>query len=269
MKAPFLGRAGALALVVLGASGSADAQPARRPATHGALVGGGTYRPLFPPSPSESAIPVVPFLMDRAPVTNADFLRFVRARPEWARDRAAPVVAEHGYLLQWQAPDTLGPDIEPEQPVVNVSWFAARGYCAWRGARLPTEAEWEHAATASRTMADGSGDPAWRAELLAMYGRPAPARLPRAGAGAPNFWGIRDLHGLVWEWVLDFNDAIAAFASGSDGLRFCGASGSSARDATDFVAFERTALRSSLRASFVLKNLGFRCAANVPPAGGT
>jgi formylglycine-generating enzyme required for sulfatase activity len=70
------------------------------------------------------------------------------------------------------------------------------------------------------------------------------------------------MHGLVWEWVYDFNNAITAFKSGSDGLRFCGTAGADARDASDFVAFERVALRSSLRASFVLKNLGFRCAAD-------
>ncbi len=228
-----------------------------------AVIGASTYRPLFPASPSATEIPVASFRLDRAPVTNADFLRFVRSRPEWARDRVEPVAAESGYLGHWEGPHSLGPRAEPDQPVVNVSWFAARAYCAARGARLPTEAEWEVAAAASTTKADGTNDPAWRAELLALYGKPAPAKLPRAGAGAPNFWGVRDLHGVVWEWVVDFNNAIAAFKNGSDGLRFCGATGSAARDASDFVAFERVALRSSLRASFVLKNLGFRCAADL------
>jgi formylglycine-generating enzyme required for sulfatase activity len=265
---PLLRRARLVALVAAAAfaDGSANAQqppsPEKVPTS---IIAAGTYRPLFPPSPAEAVIPVAPFRLDRVPVTNADFVRFVHARPEWARDRVAPVVAEPGYLGHWQSASALGPRAEPEQPVINVSWYAARSYCAWRGARLPTEAEWERVAAASRTVADGSNDRAWRAELLALYGRPAPARLPHAGTGAPNFWSVRDMHGLVWEWVLDFNNAISAFTSGSDGLRFCGASGSSARDATDFVAFERTALRSSLRASFVLKNLGFRCAADLGP----
>lgn len=231
-----------------------------------ALVSSGTYRPLFPRSPSEPAVRVPAFRLDRRPVTNRDFLAFVQAKPEWARDRVAPVVAEPAYLAHWQTPRSLGPRVDPEQPVVGVSWFAARAYCAWRGGRLPTEAEWERAAAASRTSADGTADGGWRAELVATYSRPAPAALPRVG-GPPNFWGVSDLHGLVWEWVLDFNNAVAAFSSGPDRLRFCGASASGASDATDFAAFERTALRSSLRASFVLKNLGFRCAADAEPGG--
>jgi formylglycine-generating enzyme required for sulfatase activity len=243
-------------------SGPVSAEERTDP-TPTATIGAGTYRPLFPASPSESAVEVAAFRLDRVPVTNGDYLRFVRSHPEWARDRVDAILAEKGYLAHWQGAETLGPAVDAEQPVTSVSWFAARAYCAARGARLPTEAEWERAAAASRTTADGSSDSAWRAELLAIYSRPAPARLPHVGMGAPNFWGVRDLHGLVWEWVFDFNNAIAAFASGSDGLRFCGATGASARDASDFVAFERTALRSSLRASFVLKNLGFRCAANV------
>jgi formylglycine-generating enzyme required for sulfatase activity len=261
-------RRSSLVIAIAIAALVAVAGPARaaKPAPAMARVGGGTYRPLFPASKAESAITVRPFLLDRAPVTNADFLRFVRAEPTFAKGRTEAVVAEPGYLAQWESADVLGSAAEPEQPVVDVSWFAARRYCAWRGARLPTEAEWELAAAASPTSPDGSTDPAWRAELVALYAKPAPARLAHAGAGVPNFWGVRDLHGLVWEWVYDFNNAITAFKSGSYGFRFCGTAGADARDASDFVAFERVALRSSLRASFVLKNLGFRCAADAPSA---
>src|SRR5262249_3715022 len=162
----------------------------------------------------------------------------------------------------WKSADALGPDVDPEQPVTMVSWFAARAYCASRAMRLPTEAEWEHAAAASRTQPDGSADPAWRAEILRAYSRPSPARLPRVAQDPPNFWGIHDLHGVVWEWVLDYASAVTSFASGSDRLRFCGAAGSAASDATDFAAFERVAFRSSLHANYTLRGLGFRCAAD-------
>jgi formylglycine-generating enzyme required for sulfatase activity len=207
--------------------------------------------------------------MDRSPVTNAEFLSFVRTHPEWARGKVAPVFAEPGYLAQWAGPHELGSAVDGEQPVVSVSWFAARAFCASRGARLPSEAEWERAAAASPPQPDGSLDPQFRAQLLATYSRPAPARLAHAGSGAPNLYGLRDMHGLVWEWVADFGNAIAAFSAGPDRLRFCGAGASAATDGSDFAAFERSAFRSSLHASYTIKNLGFRCAADAPTGGST
>lgn len=255
-----------LGTVLLGAVLAADgaaAEPPRPRQDGTAVVPAGTYRPLFPPTPGETSIPVRAFRMDRLPVTNAEFLSFVRANPEWARGRVAPILAESGYLASWRSPDELGADVDPAQPVVSVSWFAARAFCASRGERLPLEAEWERAAAASRTQADGSLDAAFRAELLATYSRPAAPRLAHVGTGAPNLFGLRDLHGLVWEWVADFGNAVAAFSAGPDRLRFCGAGASAATDGTDFAAFERTAFRSSLRGRYTIKNLGFRCAADV------
>ncbi|MGH7284391.1 MAG: SUMF1/EgtB/PvdO family nonheme iron enzyme, partial [Polyangiaceae bacterium] len=124
--------------------------------------------------------------------------------------------------------------------------------------RLPTEAEWEVAAAASTTRADGSSDPVWQAELLELYSKPAPARLPRVG-GAPNFWGIRDLHGVVWEWVLDF--------SSSEPVD-CGQGGRAGANGNfDFASFERAAMRSAPHADTTTPNLGFRCAADLPPRG--
>jgi formylglycine-generating enzyme required for sulfatase activity len=226
------------------------------------VVGAGVYRPLFPSSPSQTELAVPAFRLDRTPVTNGQFLAFVGAHPGWRRDRVAPVFAEPGYLAHWTAADALGANVDPEQPVVGVSWFAARAYCAARAARLPTEAEWEHAAAASQVRADAASDPTFRADLLALYSRPSPQRLPRVAQGAPNFWGVHDLHGLVWEWVLDYSSAVSAFSAGSDRLRFCGASASGAADAADFAAFERVAFRSSLHANYTIRSLGFRCAAD-------
>lgn len=219
-----------------------------------ATIPAGTYRPLVPVSPEKTTVPVAAFRIDRLPVTNGDFLEFTREHPEWTKDRVSSIFAETDYLAHW-------PSADADQPVVNVSWFAARAYCVARGKRLPTEAEWERVAAASRTAADGSTDAKWRTELVALYSRPAPGSLPHVGS-VPNFFGVSDLHGVVWEWVSDFTNASTAFQSGSDKLRFCGATAASATDATDFPAFARLALRSSLRASFTLKNLGFRCAAD-------
>ncbi len=230
------------------------------------VVGAGAYRPLFPASPEQTQVAVASFRMDRTPVTNGEFLAFVSAHPEWKRDRIQRVFAEPSYLSHWQSADALGANVSATQPVVNVSWFAARAYCGARGMRLPTEAEWEKAAAASRDRADGNADPAWRTEILSLYSRPNDPHLANVGVSRPNFWGLYDMHGLVWEWVSDFGNAVLAFGSGSDRLRFCGSAGAGATDATDFAAFERVAFRSSLHASYAIRSLGFRCAADARSA---
>jgi formylglycine-generating enzyme required for sulfatase activity len=72
------------------------------------------------------------------------------------------------------------------------------------------------------------------------------------------------LHGLVWEWVADFNTAmVTGDARGDTGLDrqlFCGSGSQGARDVQNYPAFMRYAFRSSLKASYCVHNLGFRCA---------
>jgi sulfatase modifying factor 1 len=229
-------------------------------------VGPGTYRPLYPPSPAEKEVPVKAFLLDKMPVSNGDFVAFVRARPDWSRERVPRVFADPDYLKQWAGPTELGPDVDARQPVTRVSWFAAKAYCAGRGARLPTEAEWELAATASRTHADGQGDPAWREQILAWYSKPNPERLPVVGSTPPNFWGAQDLLGVIWEWVLDFNGSMlmndTRGTGAQEGLMFCGGAAISATDKENYPRFMRVGFRSSLRADYTTRNLGFRCAAD-------
>jgi len=67
--------------------------------------------------------------------------------------------------------------------------------------------------------------------------------------------------GSVWEWTEDFDGApVTSRASGAaDSNLFCGA-GIRAADASDYGGFLRYSFRSSLRAAYTLKNLGFRCA---------
>ena len=226
-------------------------------------VGPGTWRPIFPPEPGREEIAVDRFLLDPVPVTNQDFLAFVQADPRWHRDRVSRVLADEGYLSQWAGSEVLGAGAQ--QPVTHVSWFAARAYCAWRGGRLPTVAEWELAAAASEELADASQDPAFRARILAWYAQPAGA-LADVGQGEPNFWGVHDLHGLVWEWTEDFNSMLVSADNreqkGADTTQFCGAGALEARDRGDYAAFMRVANRSSLEAHYTTSTLGFRCAAD-------
>src|SRR5262245_47677883 len=101
---------------------------------------------------------VEPYALMRTPVTNAHFLAFVQAHPEWQRDRVPKVFAEERYLQHWAGPTTLGADAQPGQPVTWVSWFAADAYCQSIDARLPTWSEWEYAAAADERHRDARND---------------------------------------------------------------------------------------------------------------
>jgi formylglycine-generating enzyme required for sulfatase activity len=247
--------------VVASALGAIAIVPAA-PAT--ADIGPGDYRPLQPAEVNTTPIRVSRTPLDVTPVTNTDLLRFVRWHPEMRRDRIDRLLADDGYLARWAGPLELGPMAPPNAPVVEVSWFVARAYCASRGERLPTEAEWELAGAASPTKRDARGDPAWSAAILDWYGRPAPKPLPDVGRGVANAWGVRDMHTLVWEWVDDFGADLVSEDARANGdrsaARFCGAGALSAIDPSDYAAFMRVAMRSALRASDTTSTLGFRCA---------
>ncbi len=245
-------------LAALLAAGTAHAAP--KPVR----VEGGVYKPVFPPSPEEKEISVSSFFLDERPVTNGEFLQFVKRTAKWRRDRIARLFAGEGYLSHWAGPAQLGPSAPADAPVVQVSWFAAKAYCEAQGKRLPTESEWEYVASANEKQADARQDPAYVAQLLGWYGQPNPKVHPAAGKGAKNVYGIRDMHGLVWEWVSDFNSTLVSSDSREDGdpdkSRFCGAGALTAADKNDYATFMRVAFRSSLKAPYTTNNLGFRCA---------
>jgi sulfatase modifying factor 1 len=229
----------------------------------------GEVRPLYRRAKAEPSPPtrVDAFRLDRLPVTNADFLTFVKARPEWQRGAAKGLFVDPDYLAHWAGPTTLGPAAAPDAPVVRVSWFAARAYCAARGGRLPTEAEWERAAAAGQEGPDGRDEPGWRETILGWYAKPTPARLPPAGRRPANFYGVHDLHGLVWEWVEDFGATLvtadAREAGDTASLRFCAGGAADATDPEDYAGFMRSAMRSALKARHTTASLGFRCAADL------
>ena len=119
------------------------------------------------------------------PVTNAEFLAFVTAHPRMAaRSRRARL--RRGALSRrtGSRPTRSAPTALPDQPVTQVSWFAAAAYCESEIARLPTWYEWEYAAAADDDARDARADPAWRERILAWYARPSTAALaPVGGAG--------------------------------------------------------------------------------------
>jgi formylglycine-generating enzyme required for sulfatase activity len=229
-------------------------------------IAAGRYSPLYAPAPGVRALPVAAYWLMTRPVTNAELLAFLTAEPSYRRDRIARVFAETQYLAHWAGALELGSGVRPAQPVTHVSWFVARAFCASKGLRLPTEAEWELAAAASRDKRDGSKDAEQRAAILRWYGE-ARASLPEVPSGPANYYGVHDLHSVAWEWVEDFNNAVVVADSreggASAGDRFCGAAAAFTKDATDYASFMRVAMRSSLEARYTGALLTFRCAADV------
>jgi sulfatase modifying factor 1 len=258
----------ALALAVADARGETARDHKARGDGDRAHVPGATLTTILPPSPGTKSVTVAPFEVDRTPVTNAQFATFVARNPRWRRDRVARVLADDGYLLQWSGPLTPAAGTA-RQPVTRVSWFAADAYCAARGARLPTWHEWELLAAADASVADARQDARWLQSILDWYARPATAPLPDVGTTTPNVYGVRDVHGLVWEWVQDFSSMMVSGDNREQGdpdaSRFCGTGALSMEQKENYAVLMRIATLSSMRASYSTKSLGFRCASDAEP----
>jgi formylglycine-generating enzyme required for sulfatase activity len=228
------------------------------------VIPAGTYTPLLQSQEGPGA--VVTFYLDQYAVTNAQYLAFVTAQPRWQRGQVASLFADQAYLHHWRG--ALQP-VALESPVTYISWFAARAYCRWQQKRLPTTTEWEYAALASAEAPDGRADPTYLRRLLEWYAVPTPAVPPLRGSGGKNYWGVYDLHGVIWEWVLDFQTAIVTGESRGDSdlerQLFCGAgaAGVVEQERVNYAAFMRYAYRSSLGGHYAVANLGFRCARDV------
>lgn len=187
--------------------------------------------------PSSEAT-VSEFQLDKYEVTVARFRAFIAAYDAW---RAAgnpqvgagshPLIADSGWRSEWQLQESAAElasesGIEcsslnqtftvgsGELPVNCVTWLEAFAFCTWDGGRLPTEAEWEAAATGGdegRPFPWGSSDPDPTRAAYDCTGDGSAAQdcavsdildvgSKPAGAGR---WGHQDLAGNVWEWVLD------------------------------------------------------------------
>lgn len=210
--------------------------------------------------PKQGIVSVKSFLLQRHPVTNAEFLAFISTHTQWRRTAVSPIFAGADYLSHWQSADALGPQALPLQPVTRVSWFAASAYCEAQNARLPTWYEWELATAADATQRDARADPVWRQHILDWYARPSSGILPNVERDAANVYGLHDLPNLVWEWVEDFNSLVIG---GTGTEKFCGSGALSLEQKENYAVLMRVAMLDSLRAADSGHTLGFRCARNL------
>lgn len=155
----------------------------------------------------------------RSPVTNAEFAAFVEdggyARREYWSDEGwlwkQKVAAEQPlYWRRNSATKPLGWErrhfdlwipVRPHEPVCHVSWHEANAFCAWSGRRLPTEAEWEVAATGGERRRYPWGEdpgPLERANSDGQFGDVVDvAAFPEGDSP----FGCRQMIGNVWEWT--------------------------------------------------------------------
>ncbi len=234
------------------------------PADEFVRIPGGQLTSVIPEGENDNDITVADFLLQAAPVTNAEYLRFVLYQPEWQRGSVVSLFADEQYLSSWASPISLGPESAPQQPVTQVSWFAADAYCESQNARLPSWYEWEYVAAANETIADARELPEWRQEILSWYSQPGGNQTGDVRSGEANYYQIFDTHGLVWEWVEDFNAFLVTGDNreqgGADQLQFCGAGAITMEEKENYAVLMRVAMLASLEARYTTRNLGFRCA---------
>lgn len=199
----------------------------------------GTDKPAIPQDGEgpKRAVSIKAFAIEKTTVTNARFSAFVRETgyvTEAERFGWSPVF--RGLLknppppsnsptpwwvvvngASWSAPEGPGSSIEgrEDHPVVHVSWADAKAFASWCGGRLPTEAEWEHAARG------GLPDPRFpwgddEPDDQTIYANIWQGRFPHTNTAAdgyvgtspargfpPNGAGLYGMAGNVWEWTAD------------------------------------------------------------------
>jgi iron(II)-dependent oxidoreductase len=159
-----------------------------------------------------------PYWIDAAPVTNGDYIRFVEAGGYYDARVWGEAGWEHRvgqgleHPLYWRREGDGGwsvlrfgryEDLDPNEPVQHVCWHEADAYARWAGKRLPTEAEWEKAASwdaerGKKRYPWGSDESDGNANLGQRHYGPAGVG---AYPGGVSPWGCHQMVGDVWEWT--------------------------------------------------------------------
>ncbi|WHF51158.1 formylglycine-generating enzyme family protein [Chryseobacterium gotjawalense] len=244
-----------------GSSSSTQKEVAITPDIKMVLIKGGDYQPFY--GEDSTLVKVEDFLLDERPVTNAEFLDFVKKNPQWKRSKIKAIFADDTYLKDWQDDETLPENADPNAAVTYVSWFAAKAYAKSAGKRLPTLDEWEYVAMADEESPNARNKPTYSAHLINLYNE-KDRQKNKVKSSAPNYWGVYNMFDLVWEWTDDFNSIMTTSDSRTaefdDKGLFCASAATTATDVLNYASFMRYAFRSSLKANYTVGNLGFRCA---------
>jgi formylglycine-generating enzyme len=221
-------------------------------------VSPGYYKPFIKIKGKDS-IKVKSFYLDKYSVTNQEYLEFVKNNPEWSRSKIKRIYSDKNYLQHWKGDFEIGNEIK-NWPVTNVSWFAARAYSHWKNKRLPSMNEWDYVANFPSINKSVNT----KEFILNWYSKPTNGILRPSGSVFQNNIGIYDMHGLIWEWVDDFNSVMSSNSQNmpaTDKNTYCG--GGNSLNPGNYALYMRYAYRSSLKASYCNTTLGFRCAKDI------
>jgi len=170
-------------------------------------------------------VEVAPFQIAKAPVTNTEFVQFIEddgyhrrelwSTPGWIwrskQGAQTPLYWAHGESERLRRHFHQWIPIKPHAPVIHITWHEAEAYCHWANRRLPTEAEWEMAASA-KPNASGEGVTAKKCRYPWGDAPPTPhhANLDSRHQGCVDVaaypegdsaFGCRQMLGNVWEWT--------------------------------------------------------------------
>ncbi len=253
----------------------------------------------YPEERPARVVEIAAFRIDRTPVTNADFARFVDETghvtvPERVDPAGSAVFTmtagpvdlrdpSHWWRFvpgaSWRAPAGPGSSIEgrDRHPVVHVGWHDAAAFARWCGKRLPSEVEWEVAARGGLAGAEY----AWGDELAPagalmanIWSGAFPWYFARAGRPGttpvasfpPNGHGLSDMIGNVWEWTASpwrpphTCSCAPPSASATDPAERFVLKGGSFLCAAEYCARYRPAARIGLTRDTTAMHTGLRCA---------
>jgi formylglycine-generating enzyme required for sulfatase activity len=188
----------------------------------------------FPMGQAGQPVELPAFRIAKYPVTNQEYLDFVTA-------------TDHRRPDHWSWAGHYPPELA-RHPVAFVSWEDAVAYTRWRGARLPSEAEWEKAARGTQRRVYPWGDEFVAENCNTSESGSEGTRPVDAHPGGASPYGIIDMAGNVWEWTHTNYDEEAVWRVLKGG-------------AWDYKGIKdtRCAARVYFRPDFRNQAVGFRC----------